>query len=482
MNYQIILNIVGLVLQFEAAFMSVPFLTALIYKEEEALIFIATAIICLVVGYLLKRKTILDFTMLMKDGCIAVSLSWIAISVFGAIPFWASGCIPSFIDAIFETVSGFTTTGASILTEVESLPRSIIIWRSFTHWIGGMGMLVFLLTLIKMPGGSHMNLMKAESPGPIVGRLVPRVQTTAIILYGIYLAMTVVEGVLLIIARMPVFDAICTAFGTAGTGGFGILNDSMASYSPAIQYIVTIFMIAFGVNFSVYYLMLIGKLKDAVKSEEVRWYFIIIAVAVGIITWNILGMYSSLEEAFRMAAFQVGSIITTTGFATTNFDLWPEVSKMVLLALMFVGACAGSTGGGIKVSRFIVLIRYMSNEVKQYFHPNLVRKVTLDGKAIPNEVTRNTSTYVVVYALIYALSLFIIAFDGKDFVTNFSAVAATFNNIGPGLGIVGPAGNFSSYSDLSKVVLTFDMLAGRLEIFPMLILFSSESWKGLMRR
>ena len=327
-----------------------------------------------------------------------------------------------------------------------------------------------------------MNLMKAESPGPIVGRLVPRVQTTAIILYGIYFAMTVVEGVLLIIARMPVFDAICTAFGTAGTGGFGILNDSMASYSPAIQYIVTIFMIAFGVNFSVYYLMLIGKLKDAVKSEEVRWYFIIIAVAVGIITWNILGMYSSLEEAFRMAAFQVGSIITTTGFATTNFDLWPEVSKMVLLALMFVGACAGSTGGGIKVSRFIVLIRYMSNEVKQYFHPNLVRKVTLDGKAIPNEVTRNTSTYVVVYALIYALSLFIIAFDGKDFVTNFSAVAATFNNIGPGLGIVGPAGNFSSYSDLSKVVLTFDMLAGRLEIFPMLILFSSESWKGLMRR
>lgn len=410
---------------------------------------------------------------------MATALSWIFLSFFGALPFWISGEIPSLIDALFETVSGFTTTGSSILSDVEALSHCALFWRSFTHWIGGMGVLVFLLAVIPLSGGSHINLMRAESPGPSVGKLVPKIKYTAQILYVIYLGMTVVEIILLLISRMPVFDAITLSFGTAGTGGFGIKGDSIASYTALQQWIITIFMILFGVNFNAYYLILFRKFKKALQMEEVKAYFGIIFVSTAIITGSLVMGNMQFADALRHAVFQVGSIITTTGYATINFDAWSQTCRTILVLLMFVGACAGSTGGGMKVSRFIVMVKTMTKELNSYIHPKSVKKIKMDGKPIEHEVVRSINVYLITFMIIFVVSVFAISFEGHDLVTNFTAVAATINNIGPGLSMVGPDCNFGFFSDFSKLVIIFDMLAGRLELFPLLILFHPAIWKEL---
>ena len=477
MNYSIIIFIIGWILKLEAVFMLLPCATALIYRESEITAFLITMAVCLAVGLPLTRKKPGKKAFYTKEGFVTAALSWIVLSVMGAMPFVISGCIPHPIDALFETVSGFTTTGASILSDVEALPYCMLIWRSFTHWIGGMGVVVFILTLLPLTGGYHMNLMKAESPGPSVGKLVPKVQSTAKILYGIYIGLTLLQMVLLLLGGMPLFDTICTAFGTAGTGGFGIKNDSIAGYSTYLQVVITIFMILFGVNFNFYFFLLTKKFRQAFSTEEVRYYIGIIAIAIVVITFNVRHMFGGVGHALQQAAFQVGSIITTTGFATTDFNQWPQVSRTILVMLMFVGACAGSTGGGIKVSRFVILCKTVRKELHLFVHPNAVKKIKMDEKPVPHEVVRSTNIFLIVYVLIFAFSVLLIGFNNYDLTTNFTAVAATLNNIGPGLELVGPAENFSMFSYFSKSVLIFDMLAGRLEIFPLLLLFAKDTWK-----
>ena len=477
MNYRIIAYIVGWVLNLQAIFMALPSLTAVIYNEEDISAFLITMVICLAMGLPLTRKKPKNKVFHIKDGCVAVALSWFVLSLTGAIPFVLSGSIPHPIDAIFETVSGFTTTGSSILTDVESLSKSVLIWRSFTHWIGGMGVLVFLLSLLPLAGGYHMNLMRAESPGPSVSKLVPKVQSTAKILYSIYLGMTVIQILLLLLGGMPVFDSLCITFGTAGTGGFGIRNDSMGGYSLYCQIVTTIFMILFGVNFSAYYLILTKKFKSAFQIEEIRYYFGIIIAAVLLIAINSRHMFSGFGQAIQQSAFQVGSIITTTGYSSTDFNQWPALSKTILVILMFVGACAGSTGGGIKVSGIVLLLKAAKKEFQLYLHPNAVKKIKMDKKSVSHETLRSTNIFLSVYLLIFCGSILILSLDNFDMATNFTAIAATLNNIGPGLEIVGPMGNFSSFSYLSKLVMIFDMLAGRLEIFPLMLLFFKGTWK-----
>ena len=477
MNFRIIAYIVGWICNFQAAFMLLPFFTALIYHEREFSSFLIAMAVCLVIGIPLTLKKPKNKVFYTKDGCVAVALSWLALCVFGAVPFVISGYIPHPVDALFETVSGFTTTGSSILTDVEILPHCVLIWRSFTHWIGGMGVLVFLLSLLPLTGGYHMNLMKAESPGPSVSKLVPKVQSTAKILYTIYFGMTLAQIVLLLIGKVPLFDTLCITFGTAGTGGFGIVNDSIGSYSTYCQVVTTIFMILFGVNFSVYYLILTKKFRQAFKYEEVRYYFGIIIASILIITFNTVHLFRNVLVAFQQVAFQVASIITTTGFSSTDFNQWPALSKTVLVLLMFVGACAGSTGGGIKVCRILILCKAAKKEFQLYLHPNAIKKIKMDNKIISHEILRSTNIYISVYLLIFAASVLLIAIDNFDLITNFTAVAATLNNIGPGFEVAGPMGNFSSFSYLSKSVLIFDMLAGRLEIFPLLLLFFKDTWK-----
>ena len=477
MNYRIITYIVGWVFNLQAIFMVLPILTAVIYGEKDIFAFFAAIIICLGIGLPLTRKKPSNKVFYIKDGCVAVALSWVVLSITGAIPFVLSGSIPHPIDAIFETVSGFTTTGASILAEVESLPKSILFWRSFTHWIGGMGVLVFLLSLLPLAGGYHMNLMRAESPGPSVSKLVPKVQSTAKILYGIYLGMTILQIIFLLLGGVPLFDTLCITFGSAGTGGFGIKNDSLGSYSTYCQVVTTIFIILFGVNFSAYYLILTKKFKAAFHIEEIRYYFGIILASIILIAINTRHMFSGFAQAFQQSAFQVGSIITTTGYSTTDFNQWPALSKTILVLLMFIGACAGSTGGGIKVSRIILLLKAARKEFQLYLHPNAVKKIKMDQKTVPHETLRSTNIFLSVYLIIFCGSVLLISLDNFDLITNFTSVAATLNNIGPGLEIVGPMGNFSSFSYLSKSVLIFDMLAGRLEIFPLLLLFFKNTWK-----
>lgn len=477
MNYRIITYIVGWVFNLQAIFMVLPILTAVIYGEKDIFAFFAAIIICLGIGLPLTRKKPSNKVFYIKDGCVAVALSWVVLSITGAIPFVLSGSIPHPIDAIFETVSGFTTTGASILAEVESLSKSILFWRSFTHWIGGMGVLVFLLSLLPLAGGYHMNLMRAESPGPSVSKLVPKVQSTAKILYGIYLGMTVLQIIFLLLGGVPLFDTLCITFGSAGTGGFGIKNDSLGSYSTYCQVVTTIFIILFGVNFSAYYLILTKKFKAAFHIEEIRYYFGIILASIILIAINTRHMFSGFAQAFQQSAFQVGSIITTTGYSTTDFNQWPALSKTILVLLMFIGACAGSTGGGIKVSRIVLLLKAARKEFQLYLHPNAVKKIKMDQKTVSHETLRSTNIFLSVYLIIFCGSVLLISLDNFDLITNFTSVAATLNNIGPGLEIVGPMGNFSSFSYLSKSVLIFDMLSGRLEIFPLLLLFFKNTWK-----
>lgn len=480
MNSSIIRYILGSVLKLEGALMALPCLVSVIYKEKEGLSYLAVALGCLAFGFLLTFKKPKDTVFYLKEGCVSTALSWIMLSIFGCIPFVLTKEIPSFTNALFETISGFTTTGATILDDVESLSHTSMFWRSFTHWIGGMGVLVFLLAVIPLNGGSHMNLMKAESPGPSVGKLVPKVKYTARILYAIYIAITIIELVLLLIARMPVFDALCTSFGTAGTGGFGVKNDSIAGYSPAIQWIVTIFMILFGVNFNAYYYILFRHIRKALSMEEVRCYFAIILTSIAIIFFNILDTSANALTALRDASFQVGSIITTTGFSTVDFNQWSDACKVVLVLLMFIGACAGSTGGGIKVSRFVVLIKTLVKELNSYIHPKSVKKIKIDDKPVEHEVVRAVNVYFITFAIVFSASVLLVSFEDTDLVTTFTAVAATINNIGPGLGIVGPAANFSIFNPFTKYVLIFDMLAGRLELFPLLILFHPTIWKEMI--
>ncbi len=482
MNFSIIRYILGWILKIEGAFMLLPCLTALIYKESQGFIYLAVAAVCILLGQLMSFRKPKSNVFYLKEGCVATSLSWIFMSIFGCLPFVFTGEIPSFTDALFETISGFTTTGASILSEVEYLSHCSTLWRCFTHWIGGMGVLVFLLAIIPMSGGSHINLMRAESPGPSVGKIVPKIKHTARILYLIYIVMTVLQLILLLLGGMPFFEALNTAFATAGTGGFGIKNDSFTSYSPYLQWVTAIFMLLFAVNFNVYYLILLKKFKKAFFNEEVRWFFIIVLAAIGLITINIYEISGSLFKALTDATFQVASLVSSTGFASANFDAWPAICRTILVLIMFVGACAGSTGGGLKVSRFIIMVKSVLKECYSYIHPKSIRKIQLDDKEVEDETIRSVAVYVLTFLLVYGISMIAISFDGESFTTNFTAIIACINNIGPGLDAVGPTCNFGFFSNFSKYVLMFDMIAGRLELFPLLILFHRGTWEGVFHK
>lgn len=482
MNYKLMGKFIGKILLVEAVFMVPAMLISLYAKEYDAVwaFFWSIAITAAVAGLLtlLCRKA--KKQLYAREGLVCVGLSWVFMSLLGALPFYISGAIPGYIDAFFEIVSGFTTTGASVLPEVEGLPMGIIYWRSFSHWLGGMGVLVFLLAIISVgrnDSGYTMHLLRAESPGPNVGKLVPRMKQTAGILYILYIVLTIVNIIFLLFGDMSLFEAVCTAFGTAGTGGFGIRNDSMASYSPYVQNVCTVFMLLFGVNFSCYYLLLIRRFKSVLKDEELRMYLGIVLGSVLLIVWDLRGYYETLEETIRHAFFQVATIITTTGFATTDFDLWPGFSKAILLCLMVVGASAGSTGGGFKCGRLLLVIKSLRRSVRQVVHPQRVQVVRSNGHPVDEKVLQNTNAYLAAYVIIIGVSFLLVSVDGFSITTNFSAVLACFNNIGPGFEMVGPTCNYAAYSTFSKLVLILDMLAGRLEIFPILILFSRSTWR-----
>ena len=481
MNYKMMGRFMGQLIALEAVFMIPALIISLICRETSATQgFLYTLAILLVLGgtlHLVCRKAGRLFGV--REGLVCVGLSWAILSLLGALPFWISGQIPRFMDALFETVSGFTTTGASILSNVEGLSKSLLYWRSFTHWVGGMGVLVFLLAIAPSGGndkGFTMHLLRAESPGPDVGKLVPKMRQTATILYLIYIVMTVINVVFLLFGGMSLFESVCTAFGTAGTGGFGIKNDSIASYSPYIQNVCTVFMFLFGVNFSCYYLLLLGQIRNIFRDEELRLYLGLAALTVALIVLDIRHLYGSLSETIRHAAFQVSSIMTTTGFATTDFDLWPSFSKGLLLMLMVVGACAGSTGGGLKCARVLLLFKSLRRNIRQVLNPRKVQIVRNNDKVVDERVLANTDAYLAAYVIIVIVSFLLISLDNFSTGTNLSAVLACFNNIGPGLEAVGPTCNFGAYSDFSKLVLILDMLAGRLEIFPILALFSRGTW------
>ncbi len=481
MNYRMMGKFIYRILIIEWIFMIPALLISFYYNETNA-----------VHGYLLSLAIIAGIVLLLyvvckdapsgfyaKDGLTCVGISWIVMGLLGCLPFYFSGEIPAFIDAFFEIVSGFTTTGSSVVPEVEKLSMGILYWRSFSHWVGGMGVLVFLLAIAsvdKRSSGYTMHLLRAESPGPDVGKLVPKMRRTASILYKIYIVITLLNIIFLLIGKMPLFEAVCTAFGTAGTGGFGVKNDSIAGYSPYLQNVCTIFMLLFGVNFSCYYLLLIKQFKNVFKDEELRLYIGIVIASIGLIVWNLRGFYGTMEETIRHAAFQVSSIITTTGFASTDFDLWPGFSKSILLCLMLVGACAGSTGGGFKVGRLLFLMKNLRRNILQVIHPRKVQVVRNNNRVVREKVLDNVNAYLAAYVMIIFISFIIISIDGFSITTNISAVFACFNNIGPGFEAVGPTCNFASYGVLSKLVLILDMLAGRLEIFPILVLFSRSTW------
>lgn len=481
MNVKSISRTVGLILLITGIFQLFPLLIAVIdHEPRNILAYIESLCLILLVGsalLLFSRGGNRMFSA--QEGFAATGLSWIFMSAFGALPFFLSGQIPSYVDAFFEMVSGFTTTGASILTDVEALSRCNLFWRSFSHWLGGMGVLVFLLAVVpgaRKNGGTGIYLMRAESPGPSVDKLTPHLRQTAMILYGIYILLTALCIVCLLLGGMPVFDSFCIAFGTAGTGGFAIKNSSMGGYSYFLQTVVTVFMFLFGVNFSLYYMLLLRKFKAVFKNEELRLYFGIAAGSIVLIAINIGRMYNTVYEAVHHAAFQVVSIMTTTGYGTVDFEQWPAFSKAILLSLMFIGASAGSTGGGLKVSRVLLLMKSIRRTIRKALHPRRVQPVYMDGRAVSEEVCDNVNAYLAIYCVILVLSFAIISVDGFSIGTNFSAVASCFNNIGPGFELVGATQNFSIYSDLSKIVLSLDMLLGRLEIFPLLLLLSPDTW------
>lgn len=479
MNLKMILYILGYIMRIEGAFFLLPLLVGLYYKDDTILAFLVTILVLFVVGYMLSYKKPKNQIIYAKEGLVIVALSWIVLSLFGALPFTISGEIPKYVDAVFEAISGFSTTGSSILVDVEGLSNSLLFWRSFTHWIGGMGVLVFILAIAPLAGGRSMYIMKAEVPGPTVDKLVPKIQETAKILYKIYIGLTLVLVILLLVGRMPLFDSLLHAFATAGTGGFGIKATSVAYYNSAyIDIVISIFMILFGINFNLYYLMLTGSIITALKSEELRNYFAIIGFSTIFIAINILPDYENIFQSLRYSLFQVGAIITTTGFATTDFNLWPSFSKIILFLLMFVGACAGSTGGGIKVSRLSIAFKSIIQYMKSLIHPRYVGTVRFEKKAINSDILKGVHIYLSVYFFIYLISILLVSVDNFDLETTISAVTTCLNNIGPGFAMVGPSGNFSEFSAFSKIVLSLNMLLGRLEIFPVLMLFSPGLWKN----
>lgn len=477
MNKSMIRYILGHLLRFEALFLLLPTVTGFIYREQETYSFLIVMILTFLLGTLLTLKKPQTKHLYTRDGSVTVALGWIVLSIFGALPFTLCGDIPFYVDALFETISGFTTTGASILSDVEALSHASLMWRSFTHWVGGMGVFVFILSLLPLIGGHSMQLMKAESPGPSVDKFVPKVKDTAQLLYKIYIVLTIVQIGCLLLAKMPLFDTLTLTFGTVGTGGFGIKNDSLASYSVLQQSIITFFMIISGINYTFYFLIISKKFRDAFHLEEIRWYLGIILGAVVIITLNTLPMYSGVNETLKHAFFQVGSLITTTGYSSTDFNLWPELSKTILILLMIIGACAGSTAGGFKVSRMLILLKSIKKELSLMIHPREVKKIRMDGHVVKPEVLQSSHVYLVLYCGIFLLSILLISIDNFDFTTNFTAVAATFNNIGPGLAGVGPMSNFDIYSTFSKVVLMIGMLIGRLELYPIMLLCLPATWK-----
>ncbi len=481
MNYRMIGRIIGQILGLEALFLLLPLAICLADGDEPAVLGFTLSVLISAGVYLLLRWLCrnAETGFRAKEGLVCVSLAWMAMSFLGCLPFFLSGAIPNLVDALFETVSGFTTTGASILPAVEGLPRGLLFWRSFTHWVGGMGVLVFLLAIIPISGaggGFTMHLLRAESPGPNVGKLVPRIRQTAKLLYLIYVVLTVLDLIFLLLGGMPLFDALCTAFATAGTGGFSVRNASMAAYSPYLQNVTTVFMLLFGVNFSCYYLLLMRQIRNVFRDEELRLYLGLVAAAILLITWDLRGLYATVGETVRQAAFQVSSIISTTGFATTDFDLWPSFSKAILMILMITGACAGSTAGGLKLARALLLFKTLRRNARQVLHPSRVQVVRNNGQAVPEKVLEHANAYFAAYIIIIIVSFLLISLDEFSLTTNFTAVLACFNNVGPGLDGVGPTCSYAAYSTFSKLVLTVDMLAGRLEIFPILALFSRGSW------
>ena len=482
MNYKMIARFYALILGIEAVFM-LPALGISYYDRTDAMtdaLLVTIVIIALITVALAILSRNVEKGFYAKEGLVCVGSGWILMSLLGCMPFWLSGEIPHFIDALFEIVSGFTTTGSSILSNPEELCRAALYWRSFSHWLGGMGVLVFLLAVVPVNGGNDgftMHLLRAESPGPSVGKLVPKMRQTAAVLYTVYVVLTVINIVFLLAGGMDLFEALCTAFGTAGTGGFSVKSDSMGSYSPYIQNVTTVFMLLFGVNFSCYYLLLLRQFRSVFKDEELRLYFGIVIGSIVLITLNLLGTYASLGETVRHAAFQVSSIVTTTGFSTVDFDLWPAFSKAILILLMVVGACAGSTGGGLKCIRVLLLVKGIRRNISQMLRPRRVRVIRVNEKTMDEKIISNTNAYFATYMFLILLSFLIVSIDGFSIASNFTAVLSCFNNIGPGFEAVGPMCNFSGYSVLSKLVLIFDMLAGRLEIFPILILFNARVWR-----
>ncbi len=468
---------IGRILLVEAILLMLPAAVSIIYSDGILSSFAITIAALTVAGLLATRKKPKNKSIYAKDGYVIVAFTWILMSLFGALPFTLSGHIPSFVDAFFETVSGFTTTGSTILSNIEALPKSLLFWRSFTHWIGGMGILVFVIAIMPKTENSSMHVMRAEVPGPTVGKLVSKLGASARILYGIYCAMSAIMTVMLIAGGMPVFDSIVNTFATAGTGGFGILNNSIEGYqSLYAEMVISVFMLLFGINFNLYYLFLIRRFKQALKSEELRWYFGIIAGSVLIIAVSLITSKHTAGESFRHAFFQVSSIITTTGFSSTDFGTWPIIAQVVLVFLMFVGACAGSTGGGIKVSRLVILVKSGMRDIKKAINPRSIETVKVDRQTVEEPVVKSVSVFFATYIIVIAISSLIVSLDGRDLTTTFTAIIACIGNIGPGLGAVGPAGNFAHFSVLSKIVLSFDMLAGRLELIPMLMIFTPYAW------
>ncbi len=478
MNRKMVYYMTGRIILLEGALLLVPLLVSLIYQDPGTVPFLITIAICAAVGGALScffRKT--SQVIFAKEGFLITALAWLSVSAIGAIPFVLSGQIPSYIDAFFETVSGFTTTGASILTHVESMSHSLLFWRSFTHWMGGMGVLVLMVAIMPNLSSRTIHVLRAEMPGPTMGKLVPRLRDTAKILYVLYFVLTAAEFVLLLAGGMPVFDSAIHALGTAGTGGFGIKGDSIASYSPYLQWVIAAFMMLFGVNFNLYYLLILRQFRSILRSEELWTYVIVVLSATGLIAWNILPLYQNLSEATRQAFFQVNTITSTTGFSTADFNQWPELSKTLLVLLMFMGGCAGSTAGGLKVSRLVMLYKIVKRELRHLLHPRSVGAVRFEGKTVDNTTLISVANYFAIYAGLFVVFLLIVSFQpGFNLQSNFTAVASCFNNIGPGLDLVGPAANFAAYKPVLKLVLSFAMLFGRLEIYPMLISMSPSTW------
>ena len=479
MNYRLILQTIGKILLIEALLMVFPLVVNFIYQEENLFAFALTISISMVVGTLLMMVKPKNKSMFIREGFVIVGLAWIVMSLFGALPFTLSGEIPHYIDALFETISGFTTTGASILNDVEAMSKSMLFWRSFTHWIGGMGVLVFVLAILPNSEGQNIYLLKAESTGPQVGKLVSKVRFTARILYIIYFGITLLEVVLLLLGKNSLFDSIVMSFGTAGTGGFGIYADSVGGFNIYSQVVIAVFMMIFGINFNLYYLAIVGKFKQAIKSEELRWYLGIILMSTIMITINLMvNLNQTFGIALKDAYFQVSSILTTTGFATVDFNLWPTFSKIILITIMFIGGCAGSTGGGIKVSRIVILFKSLKREIQKLLHPNSVSPVKMEGELVESNVVKGVTVYFAFIIVLLFLGTLLVSFDGLDFTSTFTGVIACINNIGPGLNLVGPMGNFDCFSYFSKIVLSILMLVGRLEVYPILILFLPKTWTG----